>query len=299
MSIGCDVSCSDNCSTAEDKLSSPCCEMTDWLAEHSDIMDDSGFFEFALAETNKKRRKLADGSAEVSSAKHMRNFKRDLAKKRKTEPDIYKQQKQELNATSGQVECDVKKQQQMIRNRISAQQSRDRKKAQLLNLEQENSELKQKLHAIESERKLLKSTLAKIDRSKLYRVFRGASMTMATFLSLCLLVNSLHDTGEISNQIVKTLGDIDLAIYRDTSGVSLHSKSTEIFQSLISELDLDSTDQSEKGEEATCSETFKTLISNPLNSDWLLAPEIIVPQLPKVKAELPSVTKYLSSITPS
>lgn len=302
MSARGDIYSSENCSTAEDRLSSPGCEMNDWFTENSDILNDSSFFEFALAETNKKRRKLADGSAEPLKAKHTRTFKRDLAKKRRAEPDAYKLQKRELRADVDLAESDAKKQQQMIRNRISAQQSRDRKKAQFIDLEVENAELRQKLNSMETERRLLKHTLTKVNRSKLYRVFKGASMTMATFLSLCLLINSLHDTKEVSNALAQQLGEIDLQLYKDASGLSLHEKSSAIFQDLLDRLDLDSTDESPDGEVELNELALKSLISKPDKSaSWLtqLEPCVAATKLPVDKKEQFSISRPISSIEPS
>jgi hypothetical protein len=284
-----DICSSENCSTAEDKLSLPYHEIADWFPEHPDLLDDSSFFELALAETTKKRRKL--GEAEDSNAKEVRSFKRDLAKKRKVEPRLYKLKKQELEVTTEQAECDVKKHHQMIRNRVSAQQSRDRKKAQMVNLEQENAKLLEKLNAIETEQTLLKSTLAKLDRSKLSRVLKGASMTMATFLSVCILVNSLHSSKDAVTQLAQQLEVIDLELYRDETGASLFEKSASIFQDLLGGLALTPDDLSDDPQPTHTEVDLASLNQrSEVTSPWLdyLPPKVSPSQLATTVSPSPS-----------
>jgi hypothetical protein len=295
MDSRCDSS--ENCSTAEDKLSSPYHEMADWFPEHPDLLDDSSFFELALVETTKKRRKLGEAE-DANKTKEVRSVKRDLAKKRKVKPGLYKLKKQELEVTAEQAEVDVKKHQQIIRNRVSAQQSRDRKKAQMANLEQENAKLLEKLNAIQTEQTLLKSTLAKLDRSKLGRVLRGASMTMATFLSLCILVNSLHSSKDAVTQLAKQLEVIDLELYKDETGASLYEKSASIFQDLLGGLaltpdDLSDDSQSAPNEVVQASLSQKSEVASP----WLdyLQPKVSSNEL--ATSVLPSPSKR--SISPN
>lgn len=310
MSVQCDLDCADRCIEADDHLSSPCSDLIDWLVEptEGDLMEgSSSFFELAFEETQTKRRKLADGSSEASKAKDIRSFKRDLARKRKLDPEAYKQEKLELSGIAIDSECDVKKQQQIIRNRISAQQSRDRKKAQLLTLEQENAKLRQKLEAIESEQNLLKSTLKMLDRSKLFRVFKGASMTLATFLSLCLLVNSLHDAKEVSSQLVKQLDQIDLSKYTDISGISLLGKSTLIFQDLLGDLELEAPDQSQDYSTLFQELAVKILGSKPQVHEWLAQHQPAIDKTKHLKAKghrakgkrTGTNTTHLSIVAPS
>lgn len=220
------------CSTAEDRLSSQSYVMPDWLSEHSDYVDDSYFFESAVAETTKKSRKLADGSAASFTAKHTLYIKRKQAKRRSKQPGLYEDGEE-----------DLKKHQQMIRNRISAQQSRDRRKAQLLTLEQENTQLRQQLSAIETDRAKLKSSLKKLRQSKLYTSLSSSSMTEASLLALSILVHSLqstpsrallhHSSGNDQNfrEVVDQLGSqTDL---EDIGGLSLLNRSVAIIEDLI------------------------------------------------------------------
>jgi hypothetical protein len=68
-------------STAGDKLSSPSNFKADWLSEL--YIEGSCFSKAALPETNKKSRKLADGSAASFTAKDPRLIKRKQPKRRR------------------------------------------------------------------------------------------------------------------------------------------------------------------------------------------------------------------------
>lgn len=185
-----------------------------------------------------------------ASDKSKRVIKREHAKRRVMESEAVKKLKEEQQQlaedSKDMPESERKRLQQMIRNRISAQQSRDRKKAFVTQIEDENqslrdqnNNLKYKLKQIQDENTYLKNQLTQIhmgsyEQPFLSKAAKGASLALATVISVMMVVNSLNADQDSSmlatpRQLIEKL---DLNDFKNPDGVSLSDVSNQAFKEI-------------------------------------------------------------------